>query len=86
MLKRHGHGYEHSFSYNWEAMRGFHFLMQIAHLLNILVENSARLARMVRKRGLRGLIQFLRSTCTGPWLDAQRIQHLLASPCQIRLV
>ena len=67
-------------------MRGFHFLMQIAHLLNILVENRARLARMVRKRGLRGLIQFLRSTCGGPWLDAGRIQHLLASPCQIRLV
>lgn len=84
--KRHGYGYEHGFSYNWEAMRGFHFLMQIAHLLNILVENSARLARMVRKRGLRGLIQFLRSTCSGPWLDTERIQHLLASPCQIRLV
>lgn len=86
VLKRHGYGYEHGFSYNWEAMRGFHFLMQIAHLLNILVENSARLARMVRKRGLRGLIQFLRSTCSGPWLDAERIQHLLACPCQIRLI
>lgn len=83
--KRHGYGYEHSFSCNWEAMRGFHFLMQIAHLLNILAENSARLARMVRKWGLRGLIQFLRSTCSGPWLDAERIRHLLASPCQIRL-
>jgi hypothetical protein len=83
--KRHGYRYEHVFSYNWEAMRGFHFLMQIAHLLNILVENSARLAGMVRKWGLRGLIQFLRSTCSGPWLDAERIQHLLASPCQIRL-
>lgn len=83
--KHHGYQYEHSYSYNWEAMRGYHFLMQIAHLLNILVEHSAGLTRMVRRRGLRGLIQFLRVTCSGFWLDAERIRQLLASPCQIRL-
>jgi len=83
--KRQGYQYEHSFSYNWEAMRGYHFLMQIAHLLNTLVQNSARLVHLVRNRGLRGLLQFLRSTCSGPWLDAERIRQLQASPCQIRL-
>ena len=83
--KRQGYQYQRSFSYNWEAMRGFHFLMQIAHLLNMLVQNSARLVRLVRSRGLRGLLQFLRTTCSGPWLDAERIRQLLASPCQIRL-
>jgi hypothetical protein len=83
--KRQGYQYEHSFSYNWEAMRGYHFLMQIAHLLNTLVQNSARLVRLVRSRGLRGLLQFLRTTCSGPWLDAERIRQLMASPCQIRL-
>src|SRR6266480_2961582 len=83
--KRQGYQYQHSFSYNWEAMRGFHFLMQIAHLLNMLVQNSARLVRLVRSRGLRGLLQFLRTTCSGPWLDAERIRQLLLSPCQIRL-
>jgi DDE_Tnp_1-associated len=83
--KHYGYQYEHCYSYNWEAMRGYHFLMQIAHLLNILVENSAGLARLVRRRGLRGLIQFLRVTCSGSWLDAERIRQLLASPCQIRL-
>ena len=83
--KRQGYHYEHSFSYTWEAMRGYHFLMQVAHLLNMLVQNSARLVRLVRNRGLRGLLQFLRTTCSGPWLDAERIRQLLASPCQIRL-
>jgi DDE_Tnp_1-associated len=83
--KHQGYGYEHGFSYNWEAMRGFHFLMQIAHLLNTLVENSARLARLVRSRGVRGLIQFFRTTCSGPWLEAEPIRQLLASPSQIRL-
>jgi hypothetical protein len=42
------------FSYNWEAMRGYHFLMQIAHPLNILVKHGARLARMVRSPGVAG--------------------------------
>jgi len=83
--KHQGYQYEHNFSYNWEAMRGYHFLMQIAHLLNALVQNSARLVRLVRSRGLRGLLQFLRTTCSGPWLDAERIRQLLLSPCQIRL-
>ena len=83
--KRQGYQYEHCFSYHWEAMRGYHFLMQIAHLLNTLVQNSARLVRLVRSRGLRGVLQFLRTTCSGPWLDAERIRQLLASPCQIRL-
>ena len=83
--KHQGYQYEHNFSYNWEAMRGYHFLMQIAHLLNALVQNSARLVRLVRSRGLRGLRQFLRTTCSGPWLDAERIRQLLLSPCQIRL-
>src|SRR6266550_4271445 len=86
LVEKHlGYQYEHNFSYNWEAMRGYHFLMQIAHLLNALVQNSARLVRLVRSRGLRGLLQFLRTTCSGPWLDAERIRQLLLSPCQIRL-
>jgi hypothetical protein len=83
--KRQGYQYQHSFSYNWEAMRGFHFLMQIAHLLNTLVENSARLVRLVQNRGRQGLLWFLRTTCGGPWLDAERIRQIIASPCQIRL-
>jgi hypothetical protein len=77
--------HEHCFSYNWNAMKGYHFLMRLGHLLNILAQNTARLARMVRSWGLRGLIQLLRETCSGPWLDATRIRLLLASPCQVRL-
>lgn len=83
--KHQGYQYERIFSYNWEAMRGYHFLMQIAHLLNTLVQNSARLVRLVRRWGLRGLLQFLRTTCSGPWLDAEGIRRLQASSCQIRL-
>jgi len=83
--KRHGYQYEHCFSYNWNAMRGYHFLMRLGHLINILAQNTARLAKMIRSMGLRGLIQFIRETCSGPWLDAERIQRLLTAPYQLRL-
>jgi hypothetical protein len=82
--KHHGYQYEHCFSYNWNAMKGYHFLMRLGHLLNTLAQHTARLARLVRCRGVRGLIHFLRETCSGPWLNAERIRRL-ASPCQLRL-
>ena len=83
--KRHGYGYEHCFSHDWNAMRGYHFLMRIGHLINILAQKTACLAGLVRRRGVRGMIRFLLETCIGPWLDAERIRALLASPCQLRL-
>jgi hypothetical protein len=83
--KRHGYQYEHCFSQNWNAMKGYHFLMRLGHLVNILARNTVRLARLVCRMGIRGLIHFLRETCSGPWLDAQRIRWVLKSPCQIRL-
>jgi hypothetical protein len=84
--KHHGYQYEHCFSYNWTAMKGYHFLMRLGHLINILAQNTAALAKLVVQRGVRGSIAFLRETCKGLWLNAERIQQLLASPCQIRLI
>jgi hypothetical protein len=31
--KHHGYQYEHCFSYDWEAMRGYHYLMRLCHAL-----------------------------------------------------
>ena len=82
--KRHGYQYEHCFSQDWDAMRGYHFLMRLGHLINVLAQKTARLAQIVRRRGLRGLIQFIRETCKGPWLDAERIRRLLTQSHQLR--
>jgi len=68
-------------SYHW---RGYHFLMCLAHLINTLALNTARLAGLVARRGVRGTIQFVRETISGPWLDAARIRALLSSPFQLR--
>ncbi len=34
--KRHGDHFEHPFSYDWTALKGWHYLMKLAHLLNVL--------------------------------------------------
>ena len=83
---KHGYEYEHCFSQNWQAIKGYHFLMRLGHLLNILASHTARLAPLVGRLGVRGLIRFLRDTCSGPWLDPAHIRAVWALPCgQIRL-
>jgi hypothetical protein len=84
--KHHGYSYEHCFSYDWKVMTGFHYLMRIAHMLNLLARYSEHLAKLVKETGVRGLIRFIRDTLTGPWLDYQWQSERLAAPFQLRLL
>ncbi len=86
MEKRCGYQYEHCFSYSWNAMKGYHYLMRIGHLLNVLVLNAVQLARIVGTLGARGFIRFTRQTLSGPWLDAEQVRRRLAKPPYLRLV
>jgi hypothetical protein len=83
--KHQGYQYEHCFSYDWEAMRGYHYLMRLGHALNVLARHSYALAKYVRELGVRGLIAFVRSTIAGPWLDDEDLQQIATASCQIRL-
>ena len=83
--KHQGYQYEHCFSYNWEALRGYHYLMRLGHALNVLARNSCALTKYVRELGVRGLIKFVRETIAATWLRAEDIQRIVAEPCQIRL-
>ena len=68
MEKRHGYQYEHIFSYNWNAMKGYHYLMRLGHLINILAIYSERLVKMLRELGVRGFIRFIRDMISGPYV------------------
>ena len=83
--KHHGYQYEHCFSYEWEAMRGYHYLMRVGHALNVLARYSTGLAKYVRDLGVRGLIDFVRQTIPNPWLKIEQLQQIATAPCQIRL-
>jgi hypothetical protein len=84
--KHHGYHYEHCFSYNWNAMKGYHYLMRLAHLFNILTRYSERLAKIVKDTGVRGLNRFIRDTIANPWLNYTLLKKLLSAPFQLRLM
>lgn len=73
--KHQGYLYEHCFSYNWNAMKGFHYLMKIGHFLNTLALNSELLIDKVKELGIRGFIHYLKLACNGSKLDKCRIKE-----------
>lgn len=84
--KHHGYRYEHCFSYNWSAMKGYHYLMRLGYLFNVLARYSHRLAKIVKDTGVRGLIRLVRETMANPWLDQAWLKKRLNDPFQLRLV
>lgn len=84
--KHHGYNYEHCFSKNWNAMKGFHYLMRLAHLLNVLVQYSVKIYERIKEFGIRGVIDLLVSTLSGPWLDYDKIEAFIHRKHQIRLI
>ena len=83
--KHQGYQYEHCFSYDWSTMRGYHYLMRLAHALNVLARYSYALAKHLHQHGVRGVIAFVRDTLAGGWFSAQELARIATEPCQIRL-
>ena len=67
-------------------MRGYHYLMRIGHLLNVLVVYSVQLSNIVSDLGVRGFIRFILGTLSGPWLDAPEVEQRLCQPFQLRFL
>jgi len=84
--KRQGYNYEHCYAENWNAMRGYHYLMRIGHLLNVLASFCSRLIRAFKDRGPQGFIAWLSNTLSGRWLHVAELQPRLTASFQLRLV
>jgi hypothetical protein len=84
--KRQGYDYEHCYAENWNAMRGYHYLMRIGHLLNLLASFAGTLIEAFKERGAQGFIAWLSSTLSGRWLTVSRLQASLTAPFQLRLL
>ena len=84
--KHQGYSYKHAFAKQWNAMKGYHYLMRLAHLFNTLARFSKELAELFSTLGVQAAIGFIRNTLTGPWLDPQQIEQRLARPLRLRLL
>jgi len=83
--KHQGYHYEHAFALDFNALRGYHYLMRMAHLFNTLARFAEHMQRFYRTLGVRPTLDFIRQSCAAPWLDPTRIRALLAEPLRLRL-
>jgi hypothetical protein len=83
--KCQGYHYEHPFSYNWNAMKGYHYLMRLAHLVNALALATKRVASQVRTLGVQAFLRWVRESCAHRWLRREWIERFRATPLQLRL-
>lgn len=78
--KNHGYQYKHAFSYNWNAMQGFHYLMRLGHAINALSEFTKTLKRYIKGLGCSATLKLIKETMFSPWLSpewygAQRLKE-----------
>ena len=86
--KHQGYHYEHMFSYNWSAMKGFHYIMRLSHALNELGRYTKSIAKHIKELGQRKFIavvlQSYRLLNVVDCRDQLEIQ--LQKPYQVRLL
>jgi hypothetical protein len=83
--KHHGYSYEHLFSFDWNAMKGYHYLMHLGHALNVLAQYSEHLLAVVTAKGIRAFIKYIRESLLHPWLDPEQLRKRLRPKPQLRL-
>jgi len=82
--KHHGYAYQHCFSYDWNAMRCFHYIMHIGHIVNVFTMHFKKLRRIVKEKGVRGTVEFILLIFSGCPLDAGRIKEKVNKRYQYR--
>jgi len=83
--KRQGYHYEHAFSYDWNAMQGYHILMRLAHLINALALATRAVRSRLAEYGVQAFLAFVRDSCAGRWLRSDWLDQLRHHPPQVRL-
>lgn len=84
--KHQGYHYEHVFAYDFDAMRGYHYLMHIARMLNEMMLYSVNLFDKVRATGIQAFLKKLFCVMRHRELKTERLRKLKDSPGQLRLV
>ena len=82
--KNRGYKYEHIFSYDWVAMRGFHLLMRLAHAINALSEFTEKFKKFIRELGLLNSLTRVFDAVMHLWLSDEWFEKQLEKKLQLR--
>lgn len=87
MQKNGGYNREHAYSYDFKAVVNFYLLMQIAHIINQLMEKVSLPTASIRKTlgSIREIAEQLLEELTTNFFAPGEIDELLAVRIQIRL-
>jgi hypothetical protein len=66
-------------------MKGYHYLMRLAHLVNALALATKRVASQVRTLSVQAFLRWVRDSCAHRWLRREWIERFRAMPLQVRL-
>jgi len=67
--KNRGYHYKHAFSYDWNGMKGFHYLMRLAHAINAISEFTKKMKRYIKEIGCSATLKIIKETLFSPWLS-----------------
>jgi hypothetical protein len=78
VMKHGGYKYEHLFSFNWNTMLGYHYLMNIGRFINVMALNTElAITKWVNDMGINGYLKFVKDACKGDVLDYNRIADII---------
>ena len=85
--KNRGYHYKHAFSYHWNAMRGFHYLMRLGHAINALSEFTKKFKQYIKFLGSSATLKLIKETLSSPWLSNEwyKAQHLKTGQLRFQL-
>jgi len=82
--KNRGYHYTHAYSYNWNAMQGFHLLMRLGHAINALSAFTKKLKRFIKEQGCSAVLKKIKEIIFNPWLTDDWYAEQYQKPPQLR--
>lgn len=82
--KHRGYRYERVLSYDWNAMRGFHLLMRLAHAMNAIAQFTKALKKQMKTLGISNTFDIIFSALSNLWLSDEWIKKECQRAPQIR--
>ena len=83
--KHRGYNYEHAFSYDWNAMQGFHLLMRLAHAVNAISEFTKKIKKWIKQQGCSTILKLIKDTICNPWLPKEWYEQQYKKTMQLKL-
>ena len=83
--KNRGYNYKHQYSYNWNAMKGFHYLMRLGHAISAISEFTKQLKHYIKTFGCSATLKLIKETLFSPWLSQEWYAFEILKIPQLRL-